>query len=113
MKNYKRILIIRTDRIGDVILTTPAIEAIRKNFPQAKISILVAEQTQDLVKGNPFVDEVLVDDRLGRHHGMTGFWQLASEIHVRRFDAAFIFHTKKRTNFLCFNARIPERIGYR
>jgi heptosyltransferase-2 len=113
MMDYENILIVRTDRIGDVVLTTPAIEAIRKNFPRAKISVLVAAQTRDLVKGNPFIDKVLVDDRQGRHHGMAGFWRLSSEIHEQRFDAAFIFHTKKRTNFACFNARIPERIGYK
>lgn len=113
MNDYKNILIIRTDRIGDVVLTTPAIEAIRKNFPQAKISVLVTAQTQDLVKGNPYIDEVLVDDRAGKHFGMSGFWILSSEIHARRFDVVFVFHTKKRTNFMCFNARIPERIGYK
>jgi heptosyltransferase-2 len=113
MNNYKRILIVRTDRIGDVILTTPAIETVRKNFPDARISVLVAAQTQDLVRGNPFIDEVLIDDREGRHQGMSGFWVLSSEIHARRFDVVFIFHTKKRTNFACFNARIPERIGYK
>jgi heptosyltransferase II len=112
MNDYKNILIIRTDRIGDVILTTPAIEAIRKNFPQAKITVMVAPVTRDLLLGNPFIDEVMVDDREGRHHGMAGFWQLACEVHEKRFDAVFVFHTKKRTNFLCFNARIPERIGY-
>ena len=113
MPDYRNILIVRTDRIGDIILTTPAIEALRTNFPNAKITVLVSRVTRDLVDGNPYLDEVLVDDRQGRFKGVFGFWQLVAQIRSRKFDAAFIFHTKKRTNLLCFFAGIPVRIGYK
>lgn len=110
---HKRILIVRTDRIGDVILTTPAVKALRRAYPRAFISILVSPLTQDLVKGNPDVDEVMVDDRTGRHRGPAGYGRLVSMIRSRHFDLAVNFHTKKRTNLLCFLAGIPTRVGYR
>ncbi len=113
MNQYKNILIIRTDKIGDVVLTTPAIEAVRVNFPNAKITVLVSQNTVDLVDGNPYVDEVLVDNRRGRMKGVFNFWKLVQTIRSRKFDVAFIFHTKKRTNLICFLAGIPERIGYK
>jgi heptosyltransferase-2 len=112
MPDYRNILIVRTDRIGDIILTTPAIEAMRTNFPNAKITVLVSRVTRDLVDGNPYLDEVLIDDRQGRFKGALGFWQLVAQIRSRKFDVAFIFHTKKRTNLLCFLAGIPVRVGY-
>ena len=68
MDDYKNILIVRTDRIGDVVLTTPVIKALREAYTHAKISILVSPKTRDLVDGNIYLDEVLVDDRKEKHN---------------------------------------------
>ena len=73
--DYKNILIVRTDRIGDVALTIPSITALRQHYPSAKISILVAPLTRELVDGNSCLDEVIVDDREGEHKGF-GFLNL-------------------------------------
>jgi heptosyltransferase II len=113
MKNYSRILIVRTDRIGDVILTTPAITALRKAYPRAHITILVNPATRDLVQGNPNLDEVLVDDRKGCHKGLWGFLSLIRLVRKNKFEVVFNFHTKKRTNLLCFLSGIPQRVGYK
>src|SRR3989338_1196354 len=111
MENYKNILIVRTDRIGDVILTTPVIRALRKNFSRSKITILVAPATRDLVEGNPDLNAVLVDDRKGMHRGPFGFMKFVNAVKKENFDTAIIFHTKRRTNLLCFLVGIPNRIG--
>jgi len=112
-KTFQNILIVRTDRIGDVVLTTPSIKALRQAYPAARISILVTPATQDLVNGNPYVDEVLVDDRQGQHKGFLGFLRLTREICLKKFDLAIIFHTKRRYNMACYMARIPCRLGYK
>ena len=112
MRSYKNILIVRTDRMGDVILTTPAIAALRRTFPQAKISILVKPATEALVRGNPHLDEIILDDREKTHKGLSGSLNLVYEIRRKNFDLAILFHTKKRTNSICFLAGIPERVGY-
>ncbi len=113
MKEFRRILIVRTDRVGDVVLTTPAIAALRKAFPHVRLAVLIAPGNRELLEGNPSVDEILVDDRKGKHRGFAGFLSLVKEIKKRQFDIAFVFHTKKRTNLLCFWAGIPQRAGYR
>jgi heptosyltransferase-2 len=112
-KVYKNILIVRTDRIGDVVLTTPAIGALREGFPDARISILVSPLTETLVLGNPNLNHVFVDDRLGEHQGFSGFLKLVKQLKWESFDLAVIFHTKKRSNLLCYFAGIPQRIGYK
>jgi heptosyltransferase-2 len=112
MTDYRNILLIRTDRVGDVILTTPAVRAVRQIFPKAAVTMLVAAANASLVEGNPNIDRVMVDDRQGRHGGMMGFWRLVGEIHRQRFDLAVNFIPKKRTNLLCFLARVPRRVGY-
>ena len=112
-KSFKNILIVRTDRIGDVVLTTPSIKALRQFYPGARISILVTPATFDLVNGNPYVDEVLLDDRNGRHQGLVGAWRLIREIDLKHFDLAIIYHTKRRYNWACYMAGIPCRLGYK
>lgn len=112
-KEFRNILVVRTDRIGDVVLTTPAIVALREAYLGAKISILVSVETQDIVEGNPYLDEILIDDKKDIHQGFFGFLRLISALKKRQFDLAIIFHTKKRTNLLCFLAGIPRRIGYK
>ncbi len=113
MGDYKNILIVRTDRIGDVVLTGPTIKALREAYPNAKISILVAPATRDLVDGNMRLDEVLIDDRRGEHKDLMGFLKLIKMIRQKKFDCVFVLHTKKRTNLTCFLAGIPIRIGYK
>ena len=112
-KTFNNILIVRTDRIGDVVLTTPAIKALRGMYPAARISVLVTPATFDLVNGNPYVDEILVDDRSGKHKGPLGFLRLVQEVRLKKFDLAIIFHTKRRYNLACCLSGIPCRLGYK
>ncbi len=108
-----KILIIRTDRIGDVVLTTPVFKALRHAYPQAQIAVMVSPATKELVDGNPYINEVMIDDRLGRHKGIMGALYLARDIRSRGFDAVLIFHTKRRYNLACYLAGIPVRVGYK
>ena len=110
---FKNILIVRTDRVGDVMLTTPFITALRQAYPSACLTALVAPGTRELLDGNSDLNEILIDDRKGKHRGFAGFHSLAREIRKRNFDIAFVLHTKKRINFLCFWSGIPRRAGYR
>ena len=113
MNEFKNILIVRTDRIGDVVLTVPAIRAIKEKFPDARVTVLLSPLTFDLLNGLDFIDEILVDDRQGPHKGLWGFLRLIRVIQQKKFDLAVIYHTKKRTNLACFWARIPYRLGYK
>lgn len=109
MDNKKlHILVVRTDRIGDVVLTTAAVRALRKNYPDARIAMMVAPGTRELVEGNPDLDEVIIHDR------NVPFSLLKQVFNLRRkkFDWAIIFHTKRWTNMFCFLAGIPRRTGY-
>jgi len=113
MKTFKNILIVRTDRIGDVVLTTPSIKALRQAYPDTEISILVRPYTKPLVDGNPYLDNVFIDDRLSVHKGLLGFLRLVRMLQKNKFDCAIIYHTKRRTNLACFLAGIHYRIGYK
>ncbi|MBU1007238.1 MAG: lipopolysaccharide heptosyltransferase II [Candidatus Omnitrophica bacterium] len=110
--NIKRILMVRTDRIGDVVLSTPAITAMRKAFPGSYIAVMVSPQTKEIIKGNPYVNEIIVYDKALKHKGIFGTLNLSNWLKSKKFDIAFILHSTVRVSLLCFLSGIPRRIGY-
>lgn len=113
IKEPKNILVVRTDRLGDVVLTTSVFTALRQAFPDAYIACLVKPEMRDLISDHPDLNQVLVDDRKGVHKGVAGFWRLVKRLKQGRFDTALIFHTKRRANALCWLAGIAQRIGFK
>lgn len=65
-QTYQRILLIRTDRVGDLVLSTPAIASFRRSWPQARIEALVTEYTEPVLRHNPDVDALHVLPRSAR-----------------------------------------------
>jgi len=99
-----KILIVRTDRVGDVLLTTPVSTALRHAFPSAKISWLVRPYTAPLLENNPDVDQILVD----RGDAIA---ELIAQIKKEGFDAAIVAYPRWRTVWALWRAGIPVRIG--
>ncbi len=108
------VLVVRLDRIGDVMLSFPAVAAIRQKFPSARITWLVRPAAQELAERCPDSDEVLVYDysRSGRHRGALGALALVRQLARRRFDMAFLLHPTLRTHLTAALSGIPYRAGY-
>lgn len=86
------ILIIRRDNIGDLVLTTPMFEAIRRRYPEAYIAVLVNSYNAPAIAGNPFVDDIFAYTK-GKHAAggsvLSAHWQrlkLIWRLRRRRFD---------------------------
>jgi len=109
---YRKILITRTDRLGDVLLSTPVIKNLRINMPSAYIAMMVQESLKDVVKGNPYLDEVIMLDKRGKHKGLINSIRFALELKRKNFDLVLILHPTIRIHLILFFARIKERIGY-
>ncbi|MFH1655376.1 MAG: lipopolysaccharide heptosyltransferase II [Candidatus Omnitrophota bacterium] len=109
---YKRILVIRTDRIGDVLLSTPVIKAVKDFFPNSFLAVMVRPYAKEIIEGNPFVDELIIYDKYGKHKSILSSLKFANELRKERFDLAIILHPTNRVNLISFFAGIPERIGY-
>lgn len=103
-----RILIVRNDRLGDLVLTTPMFEAVKRGLPQSNVEALVSPACLDLIKNNPFLNAVLLDeyDRSPR-----GFMQLVRDLRKRSFDAAIMVVPSLRIALALAMARIPLRVG--
>ena len=112
LKNIKRLLIRSTNWIGDAVMTTPAVRAIRKNFPDARISILTKPWVAPVFSDSPYVDNLLIYDEAGKHKGMVGKMRLAKELKQYSFDAAILLQNAFEAALITFFAGIPCRIGY-
>ncbi len=109
--NINRLLIRSTNWIGDAIMTTPAVRAIRKNFPKAHISILAKPWVAPVFENSPHVDEVLIFDGNGKHKGL-GKLRLSLELRPHDFDATILLQNAIEAAIITFFAGIPIRIGY-
>ncbi|HPM43243.1 MAG TPA: lipopolysaccharide heptosyltransferase II [Candidatus Omnitrophota bacterium] len=109
VQSYNRILIARLDRIGDVVLSTPVIRAVREKFPNSYIAFMVRPYAYEVVAGNPMLDEVVVYDK---KMGFLDNLKFIKFLRKKRFDIAIVLHPTSRTHLLAYFARIPERLGF-
>lgn len=112
MRTPEKILVIRLDRIGDVLLSTPALHALRKAYPQARITAMVRPPCQELLEGHPALTDVLVYDKTGLHRSTWATLAFAARLRRERFDLAVILHPSRRSHWIPFLAGIPQRIGF-
>ena len=109
--NSRHILLIRTDRLGDVILSTPVATALKKAFPQSRISFLVREYTRPVVESCPAVDDILVVDPFTGANGRLRTRHLARFLQEREVDAAIHLFPRASLAWATYLAKIPLRVG--
>jgi ADP-heptose:LPS heptosyltransferase len=102
----QRVLAVRLDRVGDIVLTTPALQIIKEACPRGHLAVLVRRAVKDLIDGLPFIDEIIVREDFS-------FGALVRRLREGRFDAAVGFHPGFFVNVLGWFAGVPRRIGYR
>lgn len=103
----KSVLIVRTDRIGDVILSLPLASTIKKHSPQTKVTFLVRNYTKPLTEKNKFIDETIT---LIEENGKTFLAANAARL-KNRFDACIVAYPTFKIAFMLFLAGIKIRIG--
>lgn len=115
MTDIRRILAIKLRNLGDVLLAVPALRAIRESHPDARLSVLVAKGTEEMVAGLTWIDEVLA---VLRPRGKHGFWRdlgreidFVREIRRRRFDMVVDFTSGDRSAIYGFLSGAHTRIG--
>lgn len=104
-QHVRHILVVRTDRIGDVVLTLPTVEALKSNFPAARVTMLVRSYTSGLAEG---IAEVLLYDREGTPKP---FFEMLKELRRICFNIAVITYPRFRIALLLWLAGIPVRVG--
>jgi ADP-heptose:LPS heptosyltransferase len=107
MKGPKNILVVRTDRIGDVVLTLPIANIIKKHFADSRVSFLIREYTKSLCENNLFINEIVTLDEID---GKTKIFSNIRKI-KKKFDTAIVAYPTFRIAIILFLAGIKTRIG--
>lgn len=107
----RRILVIRPDRIGDVTLATPVIRALRQSYPKGYIAALVRPATEAVLRHNPHLDAILIDDWEREHTGRKGFRDRLRMMRSHHFDTALMLLPTERHAWMTLLAGIRTRIG--
>ena len=108
----KRILIRSANWVGDAIMTTPAMQVIRRNFPHAHITLLAKPWVMPVFLNNPYVDELMVYAADRRHKGSRGVLRLARDLKKRNFELAILFQNAFEAALIAWMAGIPQRLGF-
>ena len=102
------ILIIKLRYIGDVLLATPTLRAIKAARPDARVTMMVNRGTEDVLSGNPDLDEIVVLDK----GSLAAQWRLIAGLRRRRFDTVIDLTDGDRSAFLSWISGAPVRIGF-
>ncbi|MFX0198883.1 MAG: glycosyltransferase family 9 protein [Candidatus Hodarchaeota archaeon] len=116
----KSILLIRLDHLGDVLLTTPAIRSLKKQFPQARITMVIKEWSFEAIKYNPHIDNIVIFNsfwtiasREGTEtEGVAGIYQLIRQLRKEHFDFAIDFKGDIRNIIIAYLSGAKRRISY-
>ena len=107
------VLVLKPLALGDVLRTTPLLEALRRARPSARVTFAVADYAARALANNPHIDEVLSMGELGtpRRYDASSYLRFARMLRARRFDAALVLDRSPLMALLPYLARIPLRIG--
>ncbi len=118
-KNFKSVLIVRLDHLGDMVRASAMPQLIKESCPQARVIFLTNTPGAQLLSGNPYVDEVIVFDptwySIGSHKVEAkgdSFGSVVRRLKEMRIDLALLPRGDIRENLLAKMAKISYRIGY-
>lgn len=104
MKKVQRLLISRNDKLGDFMLTWPALADARAALPACRVDVLVSPAVEEIARACPYVDEVIVDAG-GAHN------KLRRQLSLGNYDAAVALFSTARVAQILWGAGVPYRLA--
>jgi len=113
-ETVNKILVIRQhDQLGDLLLSTPVLRALRQHFPEAHIALLVRNYTHEVVKYNQYINEVIVFQEIGYNWTLNKFKKFIKKIFTPR-DLTIVLNTVSHSftsDLFAFLSRAPYILG--
>jgi heptosyltransferase-3 len=107
----RHLLLVRTDHLGDMLLTLPVAEALKRAAPACRVTVLASAANAEAARHHPAVDDVEVDPLEAKGSGLRGVGALARQLRRLECDAAIVAHPTPRLALAVWRAGIALRIG--
>ncbi len=109
------ILVIDFGQLGDVVMSLPALRAVRERFPHARITVAAGTPSSEIVELSGLADEIIAVDRVALRDGFAPLsvlriFQTVKDIRRRQFDFVIDLHSFSETNLMGFFSRAPKRL---
>src|SRR5687768_10777564 len=114
MENLSKILVVQPSWVGDAVMATPTLRALRELYASSHISYLMRRYVKPIYTGMPWADQ-LITYRTGKTRAQAGkgqFFDLAARLRAGRFGLAILLPNSFKTALVCKMARIPRILGY-
>ncbi len=113
--NPRNILVIDFGQLGDVVLSLPALRAIREKFPIAQITVAAGKPSSEIVAMSGYADAIIEVDRVAMRDGfkplsILKIWNLVKDVRRRQFDFVIVLHSFSETNLLGFLSGARHRL---
>ena len=107
-----KILVINLMHLGDLMLVTPTLTTLRKNFPTAHLALLADKKLADLVQWNKNLDECILIDKKGIDDHLPRFIKFIFKIRAKNFDLVINLHRNERASALAAFSGAKKIVGY-
>lgn len=107
-----KILVINLMHLGDLMLVTPALTTLRKNFPTAHLTLLADKKLADLVQYNPNLDDCLLLDKKGVDDNLWSLVKFILRLRAMKFDLVINLHRNERASALAAFSGAKKIVGY-
>jgi ADP-heptose:LPS heptosyltransferase len=113
--NPRNILVIDFGQLGDVVMSLPALRAIRSRFPHARITVIVGRPGAQIINMSGYADGTIEVDRVELRDGfkplsVLRIFQVVKDVRRRKFDFVIDLHSFSETNLLGFFSGAPKRL---
>jgi lipopolysaccharide heptosyltransferase II len=108
-----RVVIIDWSMIGDLVMLSPCMRALREHYPEAHIALLGQPVSISTFKHSQYIDELIPYDRSRGDYNVDAFRQPVRALRSERFDLGFLFHNSIGSALMAWLGRVRQRVGYR
>ncbi|UCE17397.1 MAG: glycosyltransferase family 9 protein [Gemmatimonadota bacterium] len=107
-----KITVVRLSSLGDTVLITPILRALKNRFPDAHISVLVKKEYTPVFFESPHVDELIALDVQGPHRGVGGLLRLTKELRAHESDLFLDLHRNLRSRWITVGIKAKRKMAY-
>ncbi len=112
IKTPKKILVFQSAFLGDVVLTLPMIQVLKRNFQHAEIDVVTTPTAAELLQNHPSISNVIVFDKRKSQKGIRGIFALSKILRKENYDLAIVPHRSFRSAVIIALSKIREKITF-